>query len=109
MRASHSAALSPIVTYGLAALVFALDRVTKWIIVMKVSAFDTHTVIPGFFDIIHSQNPGAAFGLFADSKSEWRAFLLIGLSLGALVLIAGMLWKASRLDRLTALGLSLIL
>ena len=52
---------------ALAALVFALDRLTKWIIETRVSFFDTHTVIPGFFDIVHSQNRGAAFGMFADS------------------------------------------
>ena len=95
--------------YGLAAAVFALDRLTKWIIETRVSVFDTHTVIPGFFDIVHAQNRGAAFSMFADSTSAWRPFFLIGLSLAALVLVGGILRNAARLDRPTAIGLSLIL
>jgi len=95
--------------YGLAAGIFVLDRVTKWIIETHVSFLDTYKIIPGFFDIVHSQNRGVAFGLLHDSTSPWRTVVLIGFSLAALVLIAGMLWKADRLDRRSMWGLSLIL
>lgn len=95
--------------YGLAALVFALDRLTKWVIETHVSFVDTHKVIPGFFDIVHSQNRGVAFGMFNDGTSEWRTVLLIGVSLAALALVGGMLWKAAGMDRLTVTGLALIL
>src|SRR5678816_4052864 len=95
--------------YGLAGVVFAFDRFTKWLIETSVSAFDTHTIIPGFFDIVHARNRGAAFSMFADSTSPWRPFFLVGLSLVALALVAWMLRNAERLDRPTALGLSLIL
>src|SRR5260370_19710195 len=95
--------------YGLSAAVFALDRITKRIIEARVSVLDPHTVIPGFFDIVHARNRGAAFSMFADSNSPWRPFFLIGLSLAALVLVAGILRNASRLDRPTAIGLSLML
>ena len=95
--------------YGLAGAVFAVDRLTKWIIETQVGAFDTHVVIPGFFDIVHSQNSGAAFGLFAESSWEWRTVLLIGFSFVALVALTVMLWRTPRLDRLTATALALIL
>ena len=90
-------------------MVFALDRITKRIIEAHVSVLDTHPVIPGFFDIVHARNRGAAFSMFADSTSPWRPFFLIGLSIAALILVAGILRNASRLDRPTAIGLSLIL
>jgi signal peptidase II len=95
--------------YGLALVVFALDRVTKWIIETHVSFLDTYKVIPGFFDIVHSQNRGVAFGLLHDTDSPWRTVVLIGFSVAALVLIAGMLWKSERLDGRSLWGLSLIL
>ena len=95
--------------YAIASIVFALDRITKRIIESRMSVFDTYTVIPGFFDIVHARNRGAAFSMFADSTSPWRPFFLIGLSLAALVLVAGILRKASNLDKPTAIGLSLIL
>src|SRR5215468_11610575 len=95
--------------YGLSAAVFALDRISKRIIEARMSVFDTRTVIPGFFDIVHARNRGAAFSMFAESTSPWRPFFLIGLSLAALVLVAGILRNAARLDRPTAYGLALIL
>jgi|SRR5271157_630062 len=95
--------------YGAAALVFALDRLTKWIIETRVSFFDSYPVIPGFFDIVRSQNRGVAFGLFNDSTSEWRTTLLVVASVAAVGLVTIMLWNASRLDRLSLCGLVLIL
>lgn len=95
--------------YGLACAVFAVDRLTKWIIETRVSFYDSHVVIPGFFEIVHSQNQGAAFGLFSQSTSEWRSILLIGFSIVALVALVVMLWRTSRLDRKTSIALALIL
>ncbi len=95
--------------YGLAAAVFAADRLTKSIIEASLSAFDVRTVIPGFFDIVHSQNRGVAFGLMNDSHSSWRTLVLIAFSAAALLVVAGLLWRASRLDRWTATGLALVL
>jgi signal peptidase II len=95
--------------YGLSAMVFAADRITKTIVENGVSATDTIRVIPGFFDIIHSQNRGVAFGFFNDSTSEWRTAALIALSLGAVLFISAMLWRPQKLDRWSMWGLSLVL
>lgn len=95
--------------YGLAGAIVALDRLTKWLIETRVSFLDTYRVIPGFFDIVHSQNRGVAFGVFNDSNSEWRTILLIAGSIAAVVVITMMLWKAERLDRKTLWGCALIL
>ncbi len=94
---------------GLAAAVFAADRLSKWIIETRVGFHETYSVIPGFFDIVHSQNRGVAFGLFNDSTSEWRTLLLIALSLGVVVLLAAMLWQSARNDRLTLYGLGIVM
>ncbi len=95
--------------YGAAASVFAVDRITKWFIENHVSFLDTFRVIPGFFDIVHSENRGVAFGLFNDSVSEWRTSLLVLFSLLAVVVVAVLLWSAERLDRWSLAGLALIL
>src|SRR5438105_5469305 len=71
--------------YGLAGAVFAVDRFTKWIIESRFGPYDNVVVIPGFFEIVHSENQGAAFGLFAESTSAWRTVLLIGFSVVALI------------------------
>ncbi|HEY1493206.1 MAG TPA: signal peptidase II [Candidatus Solibacter sp.] len=95
--------------YGVAALVFALDRFTKWLVETNVSALDTYHVIPGFFDIVHSENRGVAFGILNDSTSEWRTTILVVLAGAAVIFIGAMLWNAQRLDRASFWGLSLIL
>src|SRR5918912_3521798 len=95
--------------YGAAAAVFALDRATKMIIESRLSFFDTYRVIPGFFDIVRSQNRGVAFGIFDESTSAWRTTLLIAASLAAVALLMGMLWNARRLDKWSIWGFALIL
>src|SRR5215208_3383224 len=95
--------------YGVAALVCALDRLTKWIVESRVSFFDTYKIIPGFFDIVHSQNRGVAFGLFNDSTSEWRTAVLIALSVAAVLAIGAMLWRPEKLDSRSLWAFSLIL
>ena len=93
---------------GLAGAVFALDRLTKWIIETRVSVMDTHRVIPGFFDIIHSSNRGVAFSLFHDSTSPWRTTLLILAAAVALVVVGWMIWRSPGMNRLSLCGLALI-
>ncbi|HWZ83912.1 MAG TPA: signal peptidase II [Terriglobales bacterium] len=93
----------------IAILVIALDRVTKLTIARKLSMHDSIQVIPGFFRIIHTENRGAAFGLFADSPSEWKVGLLIVFSLVALLIVSALLWKNSHSLTTTGVGLSLIL
>jgi signal peptidase II len=66
-------------------------------------------VIPGFFRITHTENRGAAFGLFAESPSEWKVGLLIVFSLVALLIVSTLLWKNSHSLNTTGIGLALIL
>ena len=97
----------------IAALVFVLDRATKVLIERNVSIWDTHQVIPGFFNIVHTKNRGAAFGMFSNGNSELRTFLLIGVSVAVLIFVAVLLLQPSRAgfsgSRTTMIGLSLVL
>jgi signal peptidase II len=93
---------------ALAVGVFGLDRWSKWLVETRLSPFDSKVLIPCCFSIVRSENPGVAFGLFADSPSQYRTVALIAFSLIAICILAVMLWRANRLDRPTATGLSLI-
>jgi signal peptidase II len=50
------------------AAVVVLDRLTKGIVKAHLSAFDSITVIPGFFNIVHTENPGIAFGMLSNAS-----------------------------------------
>ena len=93
----------------IALFVVVLDRATKWTIEHRLSLHDSIPIIPGFFRIIHAENPGAAFGIFADSPSQWKVGLLILFSIVALLIVSALLWKNSHRMTTTGIGLSLIL
>jgi signal peptidase II len=77
----------------LIALVVLIDRLTKIYIRTVFTASDLTPVIPGFFNIVHTENPGAAFGMLAESPGAWRGVLLVGVSLVVMAVIGVMLWK----------------
>jgi signal peptidase II len=93
--------------------VFALDRVTKVFIRSHVTPWDNFSVIPGFFSIVHTENRGAAFGLFSESSSQWRTLLLVALALGVMLFIATLLVQPRRSGLVPTLmlrtGLALVL
>jgi signal peptidase II len=95
--------------FAAAAAVFGLDRITKWTVERFVSFADSYGVIPGFFSIVRSQNRGVAFGILNDSTSEWRTWLLIVVSIAAVVGVSIVLWKSPRLDRRAFWAFALIL
>jgi len=61
--------------------------------------------------IVHTENPGAAFGLLADGNPFLRGVVLIGISSLVLLFVAAALWgrKSSFTDMLSRIGLALIL
>lgn len=95
--------------YGSAAAVFALDRLTKRLVETRLGFEDTVKVIPGFFDIVHSQNRGVAFGIFNDSAFQWRTALLVAVSLAAVGAVSWILRHPARLSRCAFWGLALVL
>jgi signal peptidase II len=89
--------------------VVILDRVAKWAVARNIALHDSIPVIPDFFRITHVENRGAAFGLFADSPSEWKIAVLVLFSVVALVIVSALLWRNSHAMSTTGVGLALIL
>ena len=76
------------------AAIVLLDRVTKWWIVAHLPAWDMYTLWPGVFNIVHAENPGAAFGVLSDGHPLLRAIVLVGISTVVLMFIGRLLWYA---------------
>ena len=96
------------VAFLIALGVFSLDRWTKSMVETRLNAYDTKTVIPGFFSIVRSENPGVAFGMFSGSSTQSHTLILVALSLAAVLLLGAMLWRIDRLDTASATGLAFI-
>ncbi len=65
---------------ALAAVIFAFDQFTKWLVLRSIPIWDERVVIPGFFNLCHRHNTGAAWSLFDGNNA-----LLAGIALVALV------------------------
>jgi len=99
-----------LVPFLIAAVVVVLDRFTKGFVKTHITAYDTITVIPGVFNIVHTENPGIAFGMLSNASGAWRDVLLIGFSAAVLVAISVMLLRpASRHDAVLRTALAFIL
>lgn len=85
-----------------------LDQITKWYVYTQlVENVDEIPVIPGFFSIVHAQNPGAAMGML--STYEYRYVVFLVFTVIAVVVIVDMWRKLHPTDRFTAFILGLIL
>ena len=95
----------------IAAFVVAFDRLTKIYIQGHFSSLDAVSVIPGWFRIVHTENPGAAFGMLADGDPVIRSVILVGVSVVVLVFVVSTLLKRSSSlgGTLTRLALGFIL
>jgi signal peptidase II len=91
-------------------LVVFADRVSKSYIQHSITALDSAPVIPGWLRIVHTENPGAAFGVLAEGNAFVRGAVLIGISTVVLIFVISALWnRTSFAASLARLGLSLIL
>jgi signal peptidase II len=87
-------------------IVLVIDQLTKYVIEKRVRLYEIITVIPGFFNITHVRNKGAAFSLFSGAPGAFRSVFFTSVSLVAIAVIA-MFIKKTR-ERLLIVSFSLI-
>lgn len=87
-------------------IVLVLDQITKYVIRTQVKLHDTITVIPGFFNITHVRNRGAAFGLLSDLPDVWRSAFFIVVTILAVSALVALIVKTQ--ERLPVYSFSLI-
>jgi signal peptidase II len=90
------------------AVVF-LDRLSKAAIEAKTMEGWRHELVHNFIYLVHSENPGIAFSIFADSNSHWVRYSLIAGSLVVIAVIAWYLVAADAVSSRAAAGLALLL
>ncbi len=93
----------------ISAAIFVLDQWSKFQIESSVPLHRTIEVIPGFFNLIHVENTGVAFGLFAARGDKLGTWLLTGLGLVALAVVSVYFARLDRRERLALGGLALVL
>ena len=83
---------------------YALDQLTKWLVLRFINPDEPRTVIRNFFHLVHVTNTGAAFGSFKNNN----AFFVV-LSSAALIVVLVLLLRRHVRDVWRDLALSLLL
>lgn len=83
--------------YLLAAVFLTLDQLTKRWVVDNFALYEERSVLPGFFNLIHARNTGAAFGLFQGYPQALALFSIVVFC--AMVIFRGTLFGPSRWEQ----------
>jgi signal peptidase II len=83
---------------------YAIDQLTKQLILRFVSPEEPRILIADFFSLVNVTNTGAAFGSFRDNNA-----FFIAISSVALVVVLGLLLRSRIPDRWRDLSLALLL
>lgn len=81
-----------------------LDQLTKVIICNNLAVGDGVPLIKGFIELVHVKNDGMAFGLLGDHR-----WIFITISTIGLIAISIYLFRFSKDNRITKIGLALVM
>ena len=101
-----------ILVFSIVTLVGVLvDQVTKYVVRTSeaINAPGGVQVIPGFFSIVHAENPGAAFGMLGGLSEGWRVTIFVIFTVVAGVIVLDMFRKLPPGDWFLSGTLGLIL
>ncbi|MBM4294969.1 MAG: signal peptidase II [Deltaproteobacteria bacterium] len=90
-------------------LVVGLDQVTKVWVVQGMPLGGQIPIIPGFFNLVHVRNRGAAFGLLGSMSQDFTRIFFAITTILVIVIIAYLWWRTPASHLRAATGYSLIL
>jgi signal peptidase II len=93
----------------IAAAIVALDQATKAMIKARLPLHESVTVVPGFFDLTHVRNTGAAFGMLNNMNFAYKPAVMVVVALVALGAVASYALTLPATQRVARCGLALIL
>ena len=95
--------------FWLSLAIVIADRATKAAIEAYTQENYHRVIVPGVVNLVHSHNPGIAFGLLAEIDSKWLTLLLIASSAAVIGLLSWLMATERAGGRRGQAGLALIL
>ena len=92
---------------SLAGIVLVLDQLTKFFVEKHLRLYEILPVIPGFFNLTHVRNKGAAFGILSGLPAVWRIMFFVSFTLIAVAVIALLIRKTE--ERLLVVAFAFIM
>ena len=84
------------------------DQLTKLWIVRSFELYESMTIIPGLFNLVHVVNKGAAFSMLASVDSPWRHTFFVAVGLAAMVGLTVVYFQTRKQGHLYGVALALI-
>ena len=70
-----------------------LDQFSKYLVLSHLELYEVRPLIPGFFNLVHVTNKGAAFSMFASVDSPLRHYFFVAVNSAAFVGLTIAAWK----------------
>jgi signal peptidase II len=90
-------------------IIITADQISKGAVLSSIPADHVISVIDGFFNLVHVQNPGGAFGFLADQESLIRPILFLIGPAAAIGLLLYLFVRMNPGGRFFSFGIALIL
>jgi signal peptidase II len=91
------------------AAIVVLDQASKAVVRARLPLHDSITVIPGFFDVTHVRNTGAAFGMLNGVEFAYKPAVMVLVAIIALGAVASYALTLPSTQQMARYGLALIL
>jgi len=76
----------------------AIDQLSKIYVSTHMTMYESIAIVPNWFDITYTQNPGAAFSMFANFPPIFRTVFLFALSSIAIVVLLVMIFQSNEIS-----------
>ena len=98
-----------LIEFVLPTLIVVLDQASKAKVRAAVPMHDSVTVIPGFLDITHALNSGAAFGILNGADFPYKTVIIAVIATAALIGVGVYAASLSHHQLIARIGLALII
>jgi len=98
-----------LIEFVLPMVIVAVDQATKAMVRASVPIHDSVTVIPGFFNITHALNSGAAFGILDGADFPYKTVVIAVIATAALIGVGMYAASLSHHQLIARIGLALII
>ncbi|MFZ0657319.1 MAG: signal peptidase II [Candidatus Binataceae bacterium] len=88
--------------------IIILDQASKLYVAGHMALYESIPIVPNWFDITYTRNPGAAFSMFVAMAPWVRGAMLLGLSVAAIVVLLVLIARSRRID-INSVAFALIL
>tara|TARA_Y100001934_G_scaffold5560_1_gene7627 strand:- start:92 stop:595 length:504 start_codon:yes stop_codon:yes gene_type:complete len=94
--------------FVISSALIVIDQYTKFMVTLHIPLSYSINIVEGFFNLTHVRNSGVAFGIFSEQNSELKPYLLIFVSIIAIIAILVIFHQTERQKRLVQGGLVLV-